>query len=72
MQRKGVTLRSYIQRWSIIKNSTEDVSDERAVDAFFAGLRRSDLVEELGRSRPKTLSELIEISSIFADEEDAY
>jgi hypothetical protein len=29
-------------------------------------------VEELGRSRPKTLSELIEISSIFADEEDAY
>jgi hypothetical protein len=29
-------------------------------------------MEELGRSRPKTLSELIEISSIFADEEDAY
>jgi hypothetical protein len=29
-------------------------------------------VEELGRSRPKIVSELIEISSIFADEEDAY
>jgi hypothetical protein len=41
---------------SIIKNSTEDVSDERAVDAFSAGLRRSDLVEELGRTRPKTVS----------------
>jgi hypothetical protein len=49
VQRKGETLRSYIQRWSIIKNSTEYVSDERAVDAFSAGLRRSDLVEELGR-----------------------
>jgi hypothetical protein len=72
MQRKGETLRSYIQRWSIIKNSTEDVSDERAVDAFLAGLSRSDLVEELGRSRPKTVSELIEIASRFTDGEDAY
>jgi hypothetical protein len=70
MQRKGETLRSYIQRWSIIKNSAEDVSDERAVDVFSAGLRRSDLMEELGRRRPKTVSELIEIASI--DGEDAY
>jgi hypothetical protein len=72
MQRKGETLRSYIQRWSIIKKSAEDVSDERAVDAFSAGLRRLDLVEELGRSRPKTVSELPEIASRFADREDAY
>jgi hypothetical protein len=28
VQRKGETLRSYIQRWSTIKNSAEDVSDE--------------------------------------------
>jgi hypothetical protein len=28
VQRKGETLRSYIQRWSIIKNSAENVSDE--------------------------------------------
>jgi hypothetical protein len=72
MQRKGETLRSYIQGWSIIKNSAEDVSDERAVDAFSAGLHRSDLVEELGRTRPKTVSELIEIARRFADGEDAY
>jgi hypothetical protein len=72
MQRMGETLCSYIQRWSIIKNSTEDVSDERAVDAFLAGLRRWDLVEELGRTRPKTVSELIEITSRFADGEVAY
>jgi hypothetical protein len=54
------------------KNSIEDVSDERAVDAFLAGLRRSDLVEELGRTRPKIVSELIEIASRFTDGEDAY
>jgi hypothetical protein len=72
MQRKGETLCSYIQRWSIIKNSAEDVSDERAVDAFSAGLRCLDLVEELGRARPKTVSELIEIARRFTDGEDAY
>jgi hypothetical protein len=72
VQRKGETLRSYIQRWSVIKNSAEDVSDERAIDAFLAGLRRSDLVEEIGRTRPTTVAELIEEANKFADGEDAY
>jgi hypothetical protein len=72
MQRKGEALRSYIQRWSIIKNSTEDVSDKRAVDAFASGLHRSDLVEELGRTKSKTVSELMGIANRFADREDAY
>jgi hypothetical protein len=71
VQRKEETLRSYIQRWSIIKNSTEDVSNEWAVDAFLAGLHRSDLVEELGRAKPKTVSELMEVANRFADGEDA-
>jgi hypothetical protein len=71
-QSKGETLRSYIQWWSIIKNSAEDVSDERAIDAFLAGLHRSDLVEELERTRPKTVSELMEIANKFTDGEDAY
>jgi hypothetical protein len=73
MQKKGEALHSYIQRWSIIKkNSTEDVSDERAVDAFASGLCRSDLVEELGRTKPKMVSELMEIDNKFADGVDAY
>jgi hypothetical protein len=50
----------------------KDVSDERAVDAFSAGLRRLDLVEELGRTRPKTVSELMDVGGRFADREDAY
>jgi hypothetical protein len=72
VQRKDETLRSYIQRWSIINNSTEDVSDERAVDTFSAGLRRSDLVEVLGRIKPKMVSKLMEVANRFADREDAY
>jgi hypothetical protein len=72
VQRKGKTLHSYIQRWSVIKNSAEDVSDERAIDAFSAGLRRSDLMEEIGRTRPTTVAKLMEEANRFADREDAY
>jgi hypothetical protein len=72
VQKRDETLCSYIQRWSIIKNSAEDVSDERAIDAFSSGLRRSDLVEEIGRTRPMTVSELMEVAKRFADGEDAY
>jgi hypothetical protein len=72
VQRREETLRSYIQRWSVIKNSAEDVSDERAIDAFSAGLHRSDLVEEIGRINPRTVLELMEIANRFADREDAY
>jgi hypothetical protein len=72
MQKKGEALHSYIQWWSIIKNSAEDVSDERAVDAFASGLRCLDLVEELGRTKPRTVSKLMEIANRFTDGEDTY
>jgi hypothetical protein len=44
VQQRNETLRSYIQRWSIIKNSAVELSDERAIDTFTLGLRRGDLV----------------------------
>ena len=28
------SLRAYIQRWTILKNSAEDISDKSAIDAF--------------------------------------
>jgi hypothetical protein len=72
IQKRDKTLRSYIQRWSVIKNSAEDVSDERAIDAYSSGLRHSDLVEEIGRTRPRTLSELMEVANRFTDGKDVY
>jgi hypothetical protein len=60
-----------MQRWSIIKNSVVEVSDERAIDAFTLGLRRGDLVEEMHRIKPKTVSDLMDIANRFADGEDA-
>jgi hypothetical protein len=71
VQQHGETLRAYIQRWSLIKNSAVEVSDERAIDVFIIGLRQGDLVEEMGRIKPKTMSELMDIANRFADGEDA-
>jgi hypothetical protein len=48
-----------------------EVSNERAIDAFIVGLRREDLVEEMGRIKPKTVSDLIDIANRFIDGEDA-
>jgi hypothetical protein len=72
VQQCNEMLRSYIQRWSIIKNFAVEVSDERAIDAFTLGLRRGDLVEEMGRIRPKIVSDLMDIANRFTDGEDAY
>ncbi|KAK1694848.1 hypothetical protein QYE76_011545 [Lolium multiflorum] len=70
-QKHDESMRKYIQRWNIIKNSAEDISDERAIDAFVAGIRRGDFVEDLGRTNPKTISALMEIANKWADGEDA-
>jgi hypothetical protein len=67
VQQRNKTLRSYIQRWSIIKNSAVKVSDERGIDAFTLGLRRGDLVEEMGRIKPRTISELMEVAAGYKD-----
>jgi hypothetical protein len=72
VQQRNEMLRSYIQRWSIIKNSAVEVSVERAIDAFTLGLRRGDFVEEMGRIKPKTVSDLMDIANRFADGEDAF
>jgi hypothetical protein len=72
LQRSGESLRSYIQCWSIIKNSAKDVSDKQAIDAFIVGLRHSDFIEEMGRIKPKTVSELMDVANNFADGEDTY
>jgi hypothetical protein len=71
IQQRNETLRAYIQRWSIIKNSTVEVLDERSIDAFTLGLWRGDLVEEMGRIKPRTVSDLMDIANRFTDGKDA-
>jgi hypothetical protein len=72
MQQCSESIRSYIQWWSIIKNSIVDVSNERAIDAFMVGLRRADLVEEMGRIKPKKIVlKLMDIANRFTGGKDA-
>jgi hypothetical protein len=71
VQQRGETLRAYIQRWSLIKNSAVEVSDERVIDTFIIRLRRWDVVEEMGRIKPKIVSDLMDVANRFADREDA-
>jgi hypothetical protein len=54
------SLRAYIQRWTILKNSAKDVSDESAIDAFRRGLQRIDFKEQLGQMKVRTLARLLE------------
>ena len=70
-QKKGESIRSYISRWTNIHNAAEGVSEERAIDAFVAGISREDLKEELGRLGPATTTHLMEISNKWAKGEDS-
>jgi hypothetical protein len=71
-QKPGESLRTYIQHWSIIKNSAKDISDERAIDAFTIGLHREYFVKEMGRIKPKVVAKLMDVEFRFTDGEDAY
>jgi hypothetical protein len=48
VQKTGESLRSYISRWLSLRNTSENISPERAIDAFRDGLIRRDFREELG------------------------
>src|ERR1043165_7720727 len=65
------SLRAYIQRWTILKNSAEDISDESSIDAFRRGLQRVEFKEQLGQMKVRTLARLLELANSWADAEDS-
>jgi hypothetical protein len=71
VQKTGETLRSYISRWISLRNKTENISPERATDAFRDSLLRRDFKEELGRFKPKTVNHLMSLANEWADGEDS-
>ena len=62
-QKKGESICSYISRWTNIHNAAEGVSEERAINAFVAGVSREDLKEELRRLGPGSITHLMEIAN---------
>jgi hypothetical protein len=71
IQRTGENLRSYISRWISLRNTAENISPKRAIDAFWDGLIRWDFKEELGRCKPKTVDHLMSLANEWADGEDS-
>src|SRR4051812_9964499 len=65
------TLRAYIQRWTILKNSVEDISDESAIDTYRRGLQRVEFKDRLGELKFRTLPRLLEQANSWADGEDS-
>jgi hypothetical protein len=70
-QRADENILGYIQRWTVMKNNAEDISDEAAVESFKQGLRRVDLKEQIGRARVKMVSHLMETANSWADGEES-
>jgi hypothetical protein len=69
-QKPKESMRAYIGRFTKLLNAAEDVSIDRAIDAFSDGIRRETYIEELGRKKPKTITKLMEIANSWADGED--
>jgi hypothetical protein len=63
-------MRTYIRRFTKLLNAAEDVSVDRAIDAFSDGIRRESDIVELGRKKPKTITKLMEIANSWSDSED--
>jgi hypothetical protein len=72
VQKTGESLRSHISRWLSLRNTSENISPERAIDAFRDGLVQRDFREELGQCKPKTIDQLMSLANEWADGEDSF
>jgi hypothetical protein len=69
-QKPKELMHSYIGRFTKLMNAAEDVSVDRAIDAFSDGIRRESYVKELDRKKSKTITKLMELANSWADGED--
>ena len=70
-QKSNETLRDYIQRWTTLHHTVENVSEHQAVCAFKEGVRNRELNLKLGRIGDMSLSRMMEIASRYANSEEA-
>jgi len=70
-QKSGETLQEYARRF--LKQHTElpHIPDHDVILAFVSGTTIGDLVRELGRNRPHTIDELMDIVANYAVGEEA-
>ena len=70
-QKSGETLREYTRRFSKQRTELPHIPDHDVILAFVSGTAYKDLVSELGRNRPQTVDELMDIVANYATGEEA-
>jgi hypothetical protein len=70
-QQQGESLREYIQRFSKQRTELPNITDSDVIGAFLAGTTCRDLVSKLGRKTPTKASELMDIATKFASDQEA-
>jgi hypothetical protein len=70
-QQPGESLREYIRWFSKQRTELPNVTDSDVIGAFLAGTTCRDLVSKLGRKTPTRASELMDVATKFASEQEA-
>jgi len=70
-QKLGETLREYAQRFSKQRTELRHILDHDVILAFVSGTTYRDLVRGLGRNRPQTVDELMDMVANYAAGEEA-
>ena len=70
VQKPSETLRDFIQRWTTLHHTFENVSEHQAVCAFKEGVKYRELVLKFGRTGDMTLTQMMEIATRYANGEE--
>ena len=60
----------FIQRWTTLHNTVENVTEHQAICAFKAGVRYRKMNMKFGRTKTPTLSRAMEIANWYANGEE--
>ena len=70
VQKPSETLRDFIQRWTTLHHTIENVSEHQAVCAFKEGVKYRELVLKFGRTGDMTLTRMMDIATRYANGEE--
>ena len=69
-QKPSELLRSYIRRFSEMRNSIPNITEAEVITAFVRGLHHHDLRSKFNRKPPKAIGEMIMTADQYADDEE--
>ncbi|KAI4994964.1 hypothetical protein ZWY2020_034867 [Hordeum vulgare] len=70
VEKQNEPLRDFIQRWTTLYHTVENVTEHQAVCAFKAGVRYRDLYLKFGRTGDISMSKMMEIAARYANGEE--